>query len=133
MRVRFSPSRLSGGITVPPSKSLSHRAILCAALAAGTSRIENVIFSKDILATLDAVKALGGEYRIQGNSVVVTGIQSPPAAAEIDCCESGSTLRFLIPIASALGVRATYRGAVSYTHLFSGFIKRDRVSPGEYF
>lgn len=110
MRVRFSPSRLSGGITVPPSKSLSHRAILCAALAAGTSRIENVIFSKDILATLDAVKALGGEYRIQGNSVVVTGIQSPPAAAEIDCCESGSTLRFLIPIASALGVRATYRG-----------------------
>ena len=110
MRVRFSPSHLNGRISVPPSKSLSHRAILCAALAKGTSRIDNLIFSKDILATLDAVKALGADYRIQGNSVAVTGIQEPPTAAEIDCCESGSTLRFLIPIASALGVRTTYRG-----------------------
>lgn len=110
MRVRFSPSSLRGRLTIPPSKSLSHRAILCAALAQGESRIDNVIFSKDILATLDAVRALGASCRVERDSVVVTGIVSPPKAAEIDCCESGSTLRFLIPIASALGVTAVYRG-----------------------
>lgn len=110
MQVSFQPSTLSGAITIPPSKSFSHRSILCAALADGVSKIDNVIFSKDILATLDGVKSLGAQYRIEGNSVTITGIQAAPQEANIDCCESGSTLRFLIPIASALGVSACFSG-----------------------
>ena len=110
MQVVFSPSQLDGKITIPPSKSLSHRAILSAALANGTSKIENIILSKDIVATLDAVKALGATYTISGNTVTVTGIQSLAEQATIDCCESGSTLRFFIPIVSSLGVSGTFLG-----------------------
>ncbi len=102
----------SGDVTVPPSKSVAHRAILCAALAKGTSELHPIAASKDMAATIGAVKALGAnaEYDETTQTLYVNGIESAASQAEIDCIESGSTLRFLIPIAAALGTRATFIG-----------------------
>lgn len=112
MHAVISPSQLSGKIRVPPSKSASHRALICAALADGTSRIHNIRQSKDILATVQAMKAAGAEFEFNGDSVVVTGIggKTNVKNADIYCNESGSTLRFIIPICCALGINAQYFG-----------------------
>lgn len=110
MNITITPKKLSGKVTVPPSKSVAHRMIIAAALAKGTSIIKNVYPSKDILATIGAMKALGAEISLEGMTATVTGIKDVPENAVIDCCESGSTLRFLIPVACALGVRSTYLG-----------------------
>ena len=61
MSVVFFPSRLTGEVKAPPSKSMAHRAVICAALADGTSRITGVAESDDVLATLGAVRAFGAE------------------------------------------------------------------------
>ncbi len=110
MNVTIIPGSLSGRVEVPTSKSVAHRLIIAAALAKGESVITDIYPSKDILATIDAMKALGAEITLQGSTARVRGITSPPAEAVIDCGESGSTLRFIIPIAAALGVRATFIG-----------------------
>ena len=110
MDIRISPSRLSGRISIPASKSCAHRAIICAALADGISHISGVTFSKDIEATINAMTALGAGFSIDGGNITVTGICSVPEFADIDCNESGSTLRFVIPIAAALGTDCIFRG-----------------------
>lgn len=110
MTATFSPSTLSGTVTVPPSKSMSHRAIICAALADGVSRIDNLIFSKDIIATIEAMKIAGADFNIFENSVEITGIKSLPKDCSVDCNESGSTLRFAIPIFCALGIKTEFIG-----------------------
>lgn len=98
--VKLSPSCPSGCITAPPSKSISHRALICAALAAGESTITNLAFSQDILATIDVLGAIGAVIEKLGeDSVKVTGIGGKPKSlAPLPCRESGSTLRFMIPI-----------------------------------
>ena len=98
--VKFSPSHLKGCVTAPPSKSISHRALICAALADGVSIITNLAFSQDILATLDALRAIGAEIgEIGADTVKVTGIGGNVKPIEkLNCRESGSTLRFMIPI-----------------------------------
>jgi 3-phosphoshikimate 1-carboxyvinyltransferase len=108
--VILSPSRLAGEVTVPPSKSVSHRAILCAVLARGRSRIRNLAFSRDILATLNAARSLGVSVRRDENGCVIDSSGELPGRADIDCGESGSTLRFLIPVLGALGVDARLTG-----------------------
>lgn len=109
--VRITPCKLSGTVEIPSSKSMTHRMIICAGLADGTSHLENISFSKDIYATLDAIKALGADYSIEGKTVTVKGIGGNiPEKAIIDCCESGSTLRFMIPVAAALGTKSTFTG-----------------------
>lgn len=110
MNVTITPHRLSGTVFVPASKSMAHRAIICAALAKGTSVIRNVTFSKDIQATLSVMQAFGASYETEENTVTVHGIAAPSGKASADCCESGSTLRFLIPVAAALGVETTFLG-----------------------
>ncbi|MCR5718502.1 MAG: 3-phosphoshikimate 1-carboxyvinyltransferase [Oscillospiraceae bacterium] len=110
MDVRITPHRLEGTVTVPASKSMAHRAIICAALSHGTSKISGVTFSKDIHATLSVMRAFGAAYEIQGDTITICGISDIPETAEADCCESGSTLRFLIPVAAALGIRTTFLG-----------------------
>jgi len=96
-------TRFPSGIVNPPSsKSLGHRAIICAALAKGESVISNVSLSEDISATITGVKALGSGVGIDGGRIRVRGPAQLSGAREIDCGESGSTLRFLLPIA-ALG------------------------------
>lgn len=110
MNVRLSPTKLKGSITIPPSKSMSHRALICAALSEGESVVENIILSDDIKATISAMSELGANFKVVENQVHVSGITIPPSVASIDCNESGSTLRFIIPIAAALGVATTFFG-----------------------
>ena len=106
-----SPSKISGTITAPPSKSMAHRAVLCAALAEGRSHITNLEFSKDISATLGAAAQLCARVRTGADDAVVEGLgHFVPLAAPVDCCESGSTLRFLIPIASLTGQAVSFTG-----------------------
>lgn len=113
MNVTITPTNLKGEVKVPPSKSVAHRLILCSALASGKSVISNLNFSEDIHATLNAVKLLGANVEITDKSTIIEGIKNPPKSAVIDCHESGSTLRFIIPIACALGVNATFLGSAN--------------------
>ncbi|MBR3403756.1 MAG: 3-phosphoshikimate 1-carboxyvinyltransferase [Firmicutes bacterium] len=117
-RVVIHPASLRGEAHVPTSKSLAHRAILCAALAEGVSRIYNISLSEDIEATLNVAKVLGASYHWDGTTLVIQGIggnvkdffADEASPVKIDCGESGSTLRFVIPILSALGIPAVYSG-----------------------
>lgn len=108
--VTITPSLLSGKISVPPSKSISHRALICAALAEGKSRITDLLDCADTKATIEILTAFGASITREGNVTVVEGIKKPAAEAIADCGESGSTLRFLIPVAAALGCRAEFLG-----------------------
>ncbi len=110
MNLKITPRTLSGEIKIPPSKSISHRALICAALSKGESAITDLLGCEDIDATCEALEALGAKFRTENGVTYVTGIEKPPAKAEINCRESGSTLRFLIPVAAALGVEATFTG-----------------------
>lgn len=111
MDIKIIPSRLSGSVNIPSSKSMTHRTLISAALADGRSVISNVTFSKDIYATIDALKAAGAQISVNGSTVAVNGIsKNVPQTAGIDCCESGSTLRFMIPVTAALGMTAIYKG-----------------------
>lgn len=110
MDIKIIPNKLSGRVVVPPSKSVAHRLLICAALADGRSEIDNVYPSKDITATIEAMRALGAGIELSGKRAVVYGIEKPAESALLDCCESGSTLRFLIPVACALGVSAQFAG-----------------------
>ncbi|MCL2054978.1 MAG: 3-phosphoshikimate 1-carboxyvinyltransferase [Oscillospiraceae bacterium] len=110
--IKITPSRLSGELTMPSSKSYSHRMIIAAALAAdGISVISNISESEDVAATCSAIKELGARVDILGDTYTISGIKAPPKTASIDCFESGSTLRFLIPVAAALGCDAEYYGS----------------------
>lgn len=113
MTVEITPAPLCGKVFIPPSKSAAHRLILGAALAKGTSRVEPACHSKDIDATLKAAAALGAEITEQNGAFYITGIGGRPQSGSpvtIDCGESGSTLRFLLPIAAALGRTVTFTG-----------------------
>ena len=109
MNCILEPAFLRGSVTPPPSKSLAHRAILCAALADGVSEIGNIAFSEDIKATLRAVRLLGAEVSEQNGGLVIKGAEKKEKSGEIDCGESGSTLRFVVPLALAFGGDFTFR------------------------
>ena len=105
------PARIGGTVSAPPSKSMAHRAVLCSALAKGTSHIENLEFSKDISATLAAAGQLCARVESGPTDALVEGLgHFRPVAGPVDCCESGSTLRFLIPLASLTGQSITFVG-----------------------
>lgn len=101
----------SGVLAAPPSKSMAHRAVLCAALADGESRLTGLAHSQDIDATLAAAAALGAQVEAGEGWARIAGaapLQAP--AAPVDCCESGSTLRFLIPLAALTGRPVAFTG-----------------------
>lgn len=111
MNVKYEPFVPSGTVTAPPSKSDVHRAVICAALSGGVCTISPVALSEDIKATISCVEALGATTRLQGSVLTVDGSGVFKAKeAVLDCGESGSTLRFLIPIAAAGGVNAVFHG-----------------------
>ena len=112
MNVRIVPRKLKGTIQVPTSKSLAHRAIICACLAKGTSTIQDIDWSKDILATIQSMQALGAKIDIQENSCIITGI-SDFQSGVCPCNESGSTLRFLIPIVASQKIEVVFEGKAS--------------------
>lgn len=109
--VKFSPFVPNGIVNVPPSKSDVHRAIICAAMANGVSRISPVALSNDIKATIGCIKALGADAVLENNVLTVDGTNMyKNKTALLDCGESGSTLRFFIPIAAVGNINATFVG-----------------------
>lgn len=102
MKIKLYPSVVSGAITPPPSKSFLHRSIISACLAEGVSQINNVIYSKDIEATLNAFESLGVKIQRDSNKIQIDslGYHSFLDNVNVNCNESGSTLRFIIPILS---------------------------------
>lgn len=112
MVVEISPSKLTGTITPPPSKSQAHRLIIAAALANGQSHLSNIALSKDISATINCMRALGAEISEDGTTI--KGIDADGCfdshLPQMDCSESGSTLRFLIPVALAVAGGGVFSG-----------------------
>lgn len=109
--VKFSLFVPNGTVNVPPSKSDVHRAIICAAMANGVSRISPVALSNDIKATIGCIKALGADAVLENNVLTVDGTNMyKNKTALLDCGESGSTLRFFIPIAAVGNINATFVG-----------------------
>ena len=111
MKVKISPFSASGEIVAPPSKSVAHRLIISALLKKGKTLIKNVGSSADVLATLSCVKNLGANVIKTADGVLIEGVTKPLKGAVLDCNESGSTLRFLMPVASALGADALFTGS----------------------
>lgn len=128
--VLIKPKHLKGIVKAIPSKSFLHRALICSALCRGESTISNVIFSEDIIATIEALRAIGANVEINDSTLIVKGLnqhqqsingnysekdilkftKEDEAPIKINCNESGSTLRFLIPIITALGFKAELVG-----------------------
>ncbi len=111
MKIQINPSKAEGKIKAPPSKSIAHRALILGAISE-KSVIDNVDFSKDIIATIDCLKALGVNVEVNGSTVTLGGlnIENIPNNAELFCNESGSTLRFLLPLCMTCGKRITLKG-----------------------
>ncbi|GFR36194.1 3-phosphoshikimate 1-carboxyvinyltransferase [Thermobrachium celere] len=113
--IKIIPRKLKGVVDIPPSKSISHRAIICAGLSEGKSIIENIIFSDDISATIEGIKSFGVDLEFkkakETYDVLVNGKGKVNLINDIiDCRESGSTLRFLIPIALMQNKEVTFVG-----------------------
>ncbi len=137
MDIKVYPGRLKGTVQAPPSKSLAHRALICAALSDGKCTVHGISGSRDMDATIGCLRVLGAKIERSGSDAYITGIfadrntDKPAADAEscdadisaseavssekgapavMDCLESGSTLRFLLPVAAVLGADAEFRG-----------------------
>lgn len=113
MNVRIKPGRAVGTIAAPPSKSMAHRLLISASLAEGVSTIRGISDCEDVRATVECMRALGAMCEISGDVAKVTGVDARYAMprGELYCRESGSTLRFIIPIAMLSGNTTMFRGA----------------------
>ena len=109
MQVKIRPSIARGIAQAPPSKSMAHRYLIAAALSNGESIVSGVEYSQDILATIDCLRALGVEITCDEDRVILNSTGRLIPTGELDCRESGSTLRFLLPVAGALGVDVRFR------------------------
>lgn len=113
MKVRITPGTANGIVMAPPSKSMAHRLLICAGLSEGTSIVDHIDLSEDIKATLGILKKLGATYVIENRQVIITGIGQKKMQADelLDSKESGSTLRFFIPIVLTSGQDYQFTGA----------------------
>lgn len=109
MNIICTPAEISGKINAISSKSDAHRLLICGALADAPTKVYCNVMSKDISATVDCLKNMGAEIEADGDIITVTPNKFNKKA-ELDCGESGSTLRFLLPVVSALGIDATISG-----------------------
>lgn len=110
--VNVEPSQLNGTVAIPPSKSDVHRAIICGALSRGKCVISPVDLSEDIKATIGCVETLGAKVNINEGVLAIDGSEMFKGNNyQIFCNESGSLLRFIIPVVSAVGISATFTGA----------------------
>lgn len=141
MKVKILPSKTSGEVSAPPSKSFAHRYLIGSVLSRGKCVIKNIADSDDISATLSCIEQLGGSVTKDGNIVTVIPTNEKQIEnAVFDCKESGSTLRFFIPVVLATGVknctfsgseRLLARGIKEYEKLFENSdvtIKSDEKS-----
>lgn len=108
MNLRIFPGALIGTVRAPASKSVAHRALICACLAGGGA-VVGLDLSEDLSATLECMRRLGAQAELVGSRVRVEGFSSA-RGVELDCGESGSTLRFLLPVAGVLGTEAVFCG-----------------------
>lgn len=108
MDITVFPRRLNGTVEAIPSKSQAHRALICAAFSDATTEIYCRQTNDDIEATADCLNALGATIQRTDYGYHVTPVRSIPATATLNCRESGSTLRFMLPIAGGLGVDTTF-------------------------
>lgn len=112
MRAIIKPCKLKGKINAPPSKSMAHRYLIGAALSKQKCVISGVDYSEDILATIDCLKALGAEILIEDDTVIINSEEFLKSVSSVlDCRESGSTLRFFIPLALCMGEKVTLQGS----------------------
>ena len=112
----LTPTKLKGSIMVPSSKSMGHREIVCAALAQGKSIVSNVSLSQDILATTEGMMALGAKISYTKDEIgraifTIEGARPTVVQDTIDCAESGSTLRFLLPLGALGDKNITFLGS----------------------
>lgn len=141
MKVKILPSKTSGEVSAPPSKSFAHRYLIGSVLSCGKCVIKNIADSDDISATLSCIEQLGGSVTKDGNIVTVIPTNEKQIEnAVFDCKESGSTLRFFIPVVLATGAkncmflgseRLLARGIKEYEKLFENsdiIIKSDEKS-----
>ena len=112
MKATIYPSTSGGEVIIPPSKSMSHRAIICACLAKGTSRIDNIAYSVDVTTTIEGMKKLGAKVQCFDDYLIVEGIQdfNHLQDSTINCNESGSTLRFFIPLFANTNQEVSFTG-----------------------
>lgn len=155
MDLQIIPKKLSGTVTPPPSKSIAHRLLIAAALADGVSTVRGIAMSQDVEATLRCLTALGGRWKETTPGVLeITGTGGRRAGEDLprlDCGESGSTLRFFIPIALAVAGGGVFTGhgrlmerpqgpyfdlfrekGISYEQKDGILTVRGHLEPGEY-
>ncbi|MBP5504657.1 MAG: 3-phosphoshikimate 1-carboxyvinyltransferase [Bacteroidales bacterium] len=109
-RCHIEKSTARGTVSAPPSKSYAHRLLLAAFLSGKTTTVSNIALSNDIAATIDCITALGGRVQIEGDKAIVSA-GPVPTEVFLPCRESGSTLRFMIPVALSLTGRARFGGS----------------------
>ena len=152
MNVLIRPGIARGTVAAPPSKSMAHRLLICAALAEGESIVRGVDRSEDILATADCLSALGASLSWDGSSVRVRGCDPRKAGpAVLRCRESGSTLRFMIPLCLLSGSAMRLEGSetllsrplsvyedlcrernLTLRRMDGGLLAKGRLTAGEY-
>lgn len=108
MDITVYPGKLSGTIPAIPSKSQAHRVLICAAFSDGPTTIYCRETNQDIEATARCLRALGADIQRTDVGYHVIPVKTLPQTATLDCGESGSTLRFMLPVAAALGVQTTF-------------------------
>lgn len=113
MKIKIEKGIARGRVCAPPSKSMAHRLLICAGLSDGECVVHGISDSEDMLATMDCLRALGVKCEKDGETVRVAGIDIRRAAApkQLNCRESGSTLRFFIPIALMTGMETVLAGS----------------------
>lgn len=112
MRATFKPCSLSGNIDAPPSKSMAHRYLIGAALSKEVCVLSGIDYSEDILATIDCLQALGVKVVMDADKVYIEPKEFMYTENPVlECRESGSTLRFFIPMALCLGKEVTLKGS----------------------
>ena len=112
MKIEIKPSTLCGEIIAPPSKSIAHRFLICGALSRGECRINGVSESEDMKATIGCLSSLGANVQRESDTVTIFCGLTPKKEVTLDCIESGSTLRFMIPVALASGAeKITFKGS----------------------
>lgn len=112
MIVSIQPGKARGIVAAPPSKSMAHRFLICAGISEGISHISGVDYNEDVLATLDCLRAMGASCDLNGDTVTIRGadLYHAKPAKTLQCRESGSTLRFFIPLALLSGSEVSFTG-----------------------
>ncbi len=109
MDITIFPGALSGTVTAIPSKSQAHRMLICAAFADGPTKLICPETNRDIEATAGCLTALGAQIQRTTEGYHVSPVSKQPASAVLNCHDSGSTLRFLLPVAGALGIDTLFQ------------------------